>query len=531
MSADPKSYRGIVTMRDRIFALAFALTALLLAALYELGARPPVALSLAVGVITVAAVAIRLRTPGFPFLPAYVLVLYSIPFANLVVHAVNPPEYFLTQDLIWSLAANDYQRMPSIIAAVGLVGATGATALAAGMFFIAAIRKAEPARPMEVRPLPLPGVLLLAAAAIGFGWIQAPSTTMFDVAYPGGVSPLQSCGIEFNAAVLMAGLLISAAVINLLADRGPTRTIQAILVAVAIFLVTFWYQFLRGHRETAVIFPALFVLATFEPSLARALRRPRAWMGVIAGVLTLLLLLQVIAAVRSDIGTTTTPNDEGCPIVNAWAAITGGVQQSSPVRETEEDADARRGRDPTEVLTGIPGRINVFGGTWSAALLTPLSVVGDAERGLLAPRMGRTYVDYVLSLPPSFVAQAFGYERPIEATHGPAWQMRFGIGGTHLVVVPFMDFRAPGVAVILFLFGALVALTESAARSRPTWGRLLWYAAALIVAPSWVWYGDLYLARAAMAAVAVWALIWALVNVGPWIALLLRSGVASRSSR
>jgi hypothetical protein len=518
-----------------VFPSAFAAAAVALAALFEVGVRPPVLFSLLIIVVCLLLVALFLRTPTFPAVSLYVLALYSLPFVNLVDHVVHPPEFFADQQLIWGLASNDYQRDPRIIAATALVGATGAVALSAGMFFAASYWGRVVGIQLNRPSLALPSFVFLAGAAIMLAWMRAPTATIFEVAYTQGVSPLETCGVNFNAPITAAAMFTSAIVIDLLSARGVVFGVKAVIAGIAILLVVFWYQFLHGLREAIAILPAVAILATFEPRFVRALRHPGVWVGVIAVSVVVVLAAQVIGSVRSVVAVgSAAPRVEVCPVTALIDVLSGPSSASptppasgattqpvtaTPVETPSPPSSAAGGTPvaspPSPLERVLSSPINLQTGTWSAVLLSPLSVVGDAERGMLAPRMGATYLDYVLSLPPSFIAQALRYERPIEPTHGPAWEMRFGLGGTHLLVVPFVNFRAPGVVLILAMFGALVAATEIAARKRPTWIRLLWLAALLIAVPRWVWYGDLYMIRAAMAFALVWVIIWLLPKTRP----------------
>ena len=195
-------------MRRQAGASGIGLTmaAIGLTLLFTSGIRIPVWTSIFIFAVALCAVAVFLRSPTAPLLSLYVLGLYSLPFINLVAHAIHPPEYFLTQSSIWGLAPNEYERDPEIIQALGMVGAIGAAALAAGMFIAAWLLPTAPVRPL-VRPRPrlLPFIGLL-VGALAFSWMQAPTATIFDVAYPTGVSPVTLCGINFNAARMVTAV-------------------------------------------------------------------------------------------------------------------------------------------------------------------------------------------------------------------------------------------------------------------------------------------------------------------------------------
>ena len=143
-------------------------------------------------------------------------------------------------------------------------------------------------------------------------------------------------------------------------------------------------------------------------------------------------------------------------------------------------------------------------GTWSAVLLTPLSVAGDYVNQLLPIEYGQTYVDLVLSAIPGFVADWMGYVRPIDATHGPAYMMRFGQGGTHAVVVPFMNFRMIGIFVVVALWAFGLSKIEIFCLTRPNVAKLAFIGSLITIAPHWLWYGE----KIAMTGLIVWGLIF-----------------------
>ena len=145
----------------------------------------------------------------------------------------------------------------------------------------------------------------------------------------------------------------------------------------------------------------------------------------------------------------------------------------------------------------------VFVGTWSSALLGIFSAVGDLQRGNFSLLWGSTYLDVAESLIPGPVARLIGYERPLEFDRGLAWQLRFGEGGTHIDVAAVLNFSGPGVLVVLLLLGLAFGYVDMRASSgRPL--ALLAYAALIVNMPGFLWYGELYGARALMTAVLLW---------------------------
>lgn len=138
----------------------------------------------------------------------------------------------------------------------------------------------------------------------------------------------------------------------------------------------------------------------------------------------------------------------------------------------------------------VIGLSNILHGTWSAVLLTPLSVAGDHIYDLLNFKLGEDYVNFLLSIIPGFLADMIGYVRPIDSFHGPAWEMRYGLGGTHAVVVPFMNFSMMGVFIIPAIWSGLLTLYEKKVLKRVSVIKLSFLVTITTVLPHWLWYGE-----------------------------------------
>jgi len=146
-------------------------------------------------------------------------------------------------------------------------------------------------------------------------------------------------------------------------------------------------------------------------------------------------------------------------------------------------------------------RLGFSQNTWTAVLWRNLGTAWEYNEGLTDYKLGSTYRDYLLSLPPGVVAHAYGYERPEEAWRGLSYEDPAGVsaGGLHAVIPPFKNFGAGGVLVILFLYGVGISVLEAASLSYRVLPRLLWgstFCASFI----WFWYGDMPMIRAVMAA-------------------------------
>ena len=94
--------------------------------------------------------------------------------------------------------------------------------------------------------------------------------------------------------------------------------------------------------------------------------------------------------------------------------------------------------------------------------------------------------------PLGFIADAVGYTRPINAFSGPAWEMRYGSGGTHATVLPFMNFRMLGVLAIPAFWAYIFTRYEKGALKRISISNLAFLCTVAMAAPQWLWYGEKY---------------------------------------
>jgi hypothetical protein len=128
--------------------------------------------------------------------------------------------------------------------------------------------------------------------------------------------------------------------------------------------------------------------------------------------------------------------------------------------------------------------------------------------------MGQTYLDLLSSIIPGFLADWIGYTRPIDALHGPAWEMIYGLGGTHAVVVPFMDFRMTGVFMIVAVWSFAFSRLEHYLINHLTASNLSLLGIIATAIPHWLWYGEKNIINA--------LIIWFLLSILYKVRLLKR---------
>jgi hypothetical protein len=260
---------------------------------------------------------------------------------------------------------------------------------------------------------------------------------------------------------MISYVLLAFALCDAILDQNPARKrFKRKVVFGAITFVVVFLQILRGDRESIpFVFGALLVYFYWAAPLTQKRELQIRSGKIVAAGFVLVVVSMVLGATRHSL---IEIQDMG-QFVDLLVAL------------YESD------------LIGIS---NLLHGTWSAVLLTPLSVAGDHAYGLLSLKLGEDYLNLFLSIPPGFIADAVGYTRPIDTLVGPAWEMRYGIGGTHATVVPFMNFRMFGVLVVPALWAYFFTRYEKEALKRRSVINLTLLCTVVMAAPHWLWYGE-----------------------------------------
>ncbi|TDA69581.1 hypothetical protein E0765_00355 [Sulfuricurvum sp. IAE1] len=379
-----------------------------------------------------------------------VMIVYLAPFVHLYEYLIYGYDY--REHAFGLLMSNSYSFVQPIIETMGLLAATGALGLLIGLISGGKFpgRSTLPSQSTYL-PLSMRGFWFFLLLSLFFAFIDKPTQTITEAAYTASLNLLQQAGISFNGAWQMSYILLAAAYIDSVLSRDRTKTY--LFVAVLI-LETYW-QFSTGNREIIGFYLFLLLMNAYR------IRRTKQAVFLFLAAVFLLLVSQIVGVMRSM----ATDKD----LVEMAATMYENVYFDRMLQ-----------------------------GTWSAVCLTPLSVAGDYYYGLLDFKYGSTYLDYILSLPPSFLADMLGYIRPVNGFAGPAWEMRYGIGGTHALVVPFMNFGIMGVFGIMFLYGLLLSRIEAKLAANNFYNLLLIGVFALNIL-FWFWYGEMYMIRGLMA--------------------------------
>jgi hypothetical protein len=387
------------------------------------------------------------------------ILLYFMPFSVCWGYLFDPNYTWWYTPL-----SLDYMSDPVITAGMVMVGLIGLVGLLAGIWLarMLAPRRltTSPAASAPARTLhPFTfGALLI--TALFFSYINTPSATILTAAYS-SASGLAG-QLNFNAAFLVAYTLLIALFIDAEQEvkRWRLRLLKRLgILAVTVFILIF-FQLLRGDRDSFGLVVGLGALYLTEPlrrthwaALGVRLRR-YLLIGTAGGVVLVAFL--AISTLRTRV--------VGGEQVPLGTAIVEGYKES----------------------------------TWSAVLLTNLSLAAQYHQGRMVTEGGRTYLDYLYSLPPGFVTRALGIERPIEPYQGPNfWFTDISSGGLHVVTVPFKNFHSPGVLIVLILFGYIIGRSEIIGQSS-RWLNRLWYGSLFVGSAQWFWYGDITFIREVM---------------------------------
>lgn len=389
--------------------------------------------------------------------------VYALPFIHIVPYLwfdfgyEDPP-------LLWGLAVNPYMLDERIVQLTAMIGAVGGVGFALGVSLNnqAIVRDAglsANANQRRRKTLSTPIWIVWVIVGVSLSWLTAPQQTLFTAVYTESKSALD--GANFSSAWMISYVLLTFALCDALLDQNPARkAFKGKVVFAAIAFVVLFLQLLRGDRESIpFVFSALLVYFYWAAPFTQKRLTQIPWKKVVVGGFALVVVSMIIGATRHSLIEVQN--------IGQLVGLLADLYESDVISVS-----------------------NLLHGTWSAVLLTPLSVAGDYVYELLPLKLGEDYLNLFLSTPPGFMADAIGYTRPIDGFSGPAWEMRYGIGGTHAAVVPFMNFRMLGVLVIPALWAYIFTRYENGALKKLSIINLAFLSTVAMAAPHWLWYGE-----------------------------------------
>ncbi len=402
--------------------------------------------------------------------------VYVLPFIHIVPYLWFD---FYKDDpwLLWGLKVNPYMVDENIIMLTAMIGAVGGLGFALGVSLtnskIVNDQRFELGmKPTRIETLSTPIWIFWVIVGVTLSWLAAPQETVFTSAYTESVSILQD--VNFSSAWMFSYVLLIFSLCDAIIDSNPVRrTFKRYFIFGVIVFVVVFLQLLRGDRESLpFVFSIILIYFYWAAPITQKHRVRMPWAILVSGGLGLLVVALMVGVLRSAL--------VNISDFNAVLLLLAEMGESGVIRLE-----------------------NLFYGTWSAVLLTPLSVAGDHINGLLPLKYGETYLDFILSIPPGFIADWIGYTRPINAFAGPAWDMRYGLGGTHASVVPFMNFQIIGVFLIPALWAYIIARYEKKALSRVSVINLSLLGVLAMASPHWLWYGE----KSVINAIIIWMVL------------------------
>jgi len=406
---------------------------------------------------------------GFGLLPRYALACYGLSFAVFFEYLFSGYSDFAQGMPMVDMLAHE----GDIVAFVVTCGTLGLAGLIIGFQLTRVLlRPALSGGAAGAKPIGIGGAVLFCVLMPAVGsaalYLSQSRDTILTMSYSeisGGLSRPFVGGLAFDGMAYVVYVWLAAAWVAT-EQRGMSPELSSKIrrgVVLLVVLVTVT-NLLRGGRSIAGLIAAMVVLYLTESSASEspmAERSTAVWRRmrrVLPWAVTAFLVFMVWGEVRAGF-------------------VEGGIDWEAASR-----------------------RLSRFykSGEWVAGIFACFGLAEEFFSGSLQYLHGQTYLDYLLSLPPSVVGRFFEYERPLEAFQGPShWYIGYTVGGMNWVIVPFKNFGPIGIVVHTALCGFLIGIVENFSARREAIGRLM-MAGVMVGGFHWFWYGDMYFVRVVM---------------------------------
>ncbi len=401
------------------------------------------------------------------YLAAFYVMLFYMPLSSSI-------GYVFVQDyLFWlSSRAIPLGRDPATVSTMMWIAEIGLCGLLSGIFSTKQLQQKQPQiqhkeienSSVRQRILGVPLFLFLALFALLLSWGAAPEQTIFNEAY-GSQRFTRASSAGFNAGALSSYVLLILLQLDIY--RTKSKSLKIAILGFAIFYIIIFLQLLRGDRESSGLIAGMVLVQLAFGSKHIQKQLKAAGVTIWKNIFSLVVLLVLVAAF----------------------VFLGSFRSEATNRNVTVD-------DLTEMLVR-----GMRQNTWTAAGVNNLALADEVVNQTPEYFFGKTYVDFFLSLPPSFVARAIGYERPINRNAGPGlWYRHITNGGTHAVIVPFKNFGAFGLLAFMGGLGLLLGFINKLDGSCLLRNQYI-YGVFAVSGFKWFWYGEMNLIRACMAAI------------------------------
>ena len=398
-------------------------------------------------------------------------VVYALPFIHLPSYIwFNFNDDYPEFSFLWGLQINPYMIDERVIKLTAMILSVGALGIATGVSIGHKKLKKDTGLDQNnkikfFKTLNLSIWFIWVAIGVALTALSAPKNSIFVSIYTDSQSSLD--GLNFSSAWMMSYVILTFAFCDTILENSVVlKKIKMKIIILAFFIVVFYFQLLRGDRECLPwVFGIIIIYYYWAGNYTKRNNLKLPYKKITIGTIAIFFVSLIVGYTRTSLNGAS---------LSDFATLIYDLFQS--------DVDVS----------------NYLSGTWSAVLLTPLSVAGDHVYGLLPLKLGKDYINLFLSTPPGFLTDAIGYIRPIDAMSGPAWEMRYGMGGTHASVLPFMNFRMVGIFVIPLIWSYIIVKFESFAISKVNVSSLSLLTVLVMASPHWLWYGEKNLINAIM---------------------------------
>ena len=425
--------------------------------LFQINYYPPIFISILIMSFVVLFFYRKFTTKKIGILVFLYLIVFLLPFIHI------PPYLWFDFDnedplFLWGLAVNPYMVNESIIKLTAMIGAI--CALGFALPVAKKSNKIVEANITTYKTLKLEMWILWLMVGLLLSWLNAPEKSILQSNYGESTSKLENS--NFASAWMVSYIILSFCVSDALLELNKRiKKIKINLVTIVLLIILIYLQLLRGDRESLPFILGVILAFKYWTNSKTDNKLKKKFpfkMAIFFGFIFLFIAMG-IGVLRSHLSSVENLNDILTVLI-----------------------------DLNEI--GVFSLTNILHGTWSAVLLTPLSVAGDHVNNLLKLNLGKDYLNLFLSIPPGFVANLIGYTRPIDGSAGPAWEMRYGLGGTHASVVPFMNFRLLGVFIFSSLYSYIINKSEIFVKKNFNQVNLSLLITLVMVSPHWLWYGE-----------------------------------------
>jgi hypothetical protein len=425
----------------------------------------PLKLTIALMIITFAYVVYLGLVGKINIISFIVFILFMLPFTVLFPYLwIYPTE---NSDVFWLSVSNPYAENIVVIELLSLLGLASAVGFSIGFCLSN--------KPRMLAHYPLTDRMFSAKISMSslvwvfwtiggclFLRLEVPENNIFISPY--GTELSNADILRFKSSWLFGYTIFTFSFVDAVFDSQLRRRACKLLMFFTLCFYIFYNgQFLTGNREALSWFFGISVIILYiratSPFNGRIINF---WGFCLIGVITYLLF-----SISSLIG-----------IIRDKAV---GLELSELIQLI--------GKLPANDIFGSQV---LYDSTFTAVLLTPLSITGDYIFGDFSYLLGQTYIDLTLSIVPGFIAEFFGYVRPYDSTM-IAEKLTFGLGGSHASVLPFWNFGIFGVLGFSLFCSLLLKYMEKKFGERVTVTNFSFYGSFIFIAPHWLWYGEKYL--------------------------------------